>query len=75
MLVLACVLSAQTLPEFGANLHFGERDRICGNPGTYRSSLVSRVSDAIRMAGFQTAVQAQPTLGFADCSRLRGFAF
>lgn len=66
MLVLACVLSAQTLPQNLVQTFISVNvTGFVANPGTYQLSSLSRVSDAIRMAGIsQTAVQAQPTLEF-----------
>lgn len=66
MLALACFLSAQTLPQSLVQTYISVNvTGFVANPGTYQLSSVSRISDAIRMAGTsQTASQAQPSLDF-----------
>ncbi len=65
-LVFACALGAQTLPQQGMQTFISVNvTGFVANPGTYQVTSLSRVSDAIRLAGIsQTTPQAQPTLDF-----------
>ncbi|MCB5224088.1 MAG: SLBB domain-containing protein [Candidatus Cloacimonadaceae bacterium] len=65
-LVFAFALSAQTLPQPGMQTFISVNvTGFVANPGTYQVTSLSRVSDAIRLAGTsQTTALAQPTLDF-----------